>query len=66
MTEGFRLLKDGGPRAKNVKMCFTFADGDTRRGRVYHYSNNGQVNDSPILEFTGNLRMQVDQNAQIQ
>ena len=54
-----------GPPTKNVRMCFTFADGDKRKGRVINYTNNGGINDSPIDEFRGNLRMQVDKEDQI-
>lgn len=58
-------MKGGDSRPRNVKMCFTFADGDTRRGRVFSYSGSGAINNSPIDEYIGNMRMQVDQNAQI-
>ncbi|KAI8939595.1 hypothetical protein NX059_003359 [Plenodomus lindquistii] len=51
---------------RNVKMCFTFADGDKRKGRVINYTNNGGINDSPIDEYRFALRMQLDQEAQIQ
>ena len=65
MNEGSRFMHARGPPTKNVRMCFTFADGDTRKGRVINFTGNGGTNDSPIGEFLGNLRMQVDQDAQI-
>ena len=54
-----------GPLTRNVKMCFTFADGDKRRGRVINFTSNGGINDSPIDEYQGALRMQADKEAQI-
>ena len=65
MDEGYEFIRGRGPLTQNVKMCFTFADGDTRKGRVFNGTNSGGVNNSPIAEFTGAMRMQVDQDAQI-
>jgi hypothetical protein len=65
MKEGARFMDARGPPTKNVKMCFTFADGDTTKGRVFNYNSGGGLNNSPIAEYTGALRMQVDQDAQI-
>lgn len=62
--EGVRLMQ-ARPIARNVKLCFTFADGDKRRGRVLQNTNSGGFNDSPIKEFSGNLRMQADKENQI-
>lgn len=64
-TEGSRFMHARGPGVRNVKMCFTFADGDKRKGRVINYTSNGGINDSPIDEYRFALRMQVDQDAQI-
>lgn len=64
MAEAYKFM-DPRSRPRNVKMCFTFADGDNRKGRVISFSPNGGVNNSPIDEYMGNLRMQVDQDAQI-
>lgn len=58
-------MHDRGPLTEKVKMCFTFADGDKRKGRVINYTANGGINDSPIAEFRGLMRMQVDKEAQI-
>ncbi|KAF2827344.1 dna repair protein-like protein rad18 [Ophiobolus disseminans] len=63
--EGYQLMSDRGPRARNVKMCFTFAEDDTRKGRVINYSPSGGINDSPIDEYRGVSRMQVDKDDQI-
>lgn len=63
--EGSRFMHAGGPGVRNVKMCFTFADGSKRKGRVINYTSNGGINDSPIDEYRFPLRMQVDQDAQI-
>jgi hypothetical protein len=63
--EGQRFMKDRGPLSTNVKMCFTFSNGDKRRGRVINYSAAGGLNNSPIDEYRGQLRMQVDKEAQI-
>lgn len=64
--EGYQFMHTRGPPTKHVKMCFTFADdGDRRKGRVINYTANGGINNSPIAEFRGNLRMQVDREAQI-
>lgn len=54
-----------GPQTKNVKMCFTFRDGDKTRGRVINYTGHGGINNSPIDEFRGQMRMQVDKDTQI-
>ncbi|KAF2129939.1 P-loop containing nucleoside triphosphate hydrolase protein, partial [Dothidotthia symphoricarpi CBS 119687] len=64
-TEGTKFMHDRGPLTDKVKMCFTFADGDKRKGRVINYTSNGGINDSPIAEFRGLMRMQVDKEAQI-
>ncbi|CAO2656318.1 Nn.00g051210.m01.CDS01 [Neocucurbitaria sp. VM-36] len=64
-TEGSRFMHARGPLTRNVKMCFTFADGDKRRGRVINFTSNGGINDSPIDEYQGALRMQADKEAQI-
>lgn len=58
-------MKDRGPLSTNVKMCFTFSNGDKRRGRVINYTGAGGINNSPIDEYRGQLRMQVDKEAQI-
>lgn len=65
MEEGIRFMNPHGSLVKNVRMCFTFADGDTRKGRVINFTGNGGTNNSPIGEFLGNLRMQVDRDAQV-
>ncbi|KAH8727160.1 dna repair protein-like protein rad18 [Phaeosphaeriaceae sp. PMI808] len=64
-NEGFQFMNDRGPMARNVKMCFTFADGDKRRGRTITRSSSGGLNESPIDQYTGILRMQVDKEDQI-
>ena len=64
-NEGAQFMKERGPLSTNVKMCFTFSDGDRRRGRVIQYTAAGAINNSPIMEFQGQLRMQVDKAAQI-
>lgn len=63
--EGAQFMKERGPLSTNVKMCFTFSNGDKRRGRVINYSSAGGINNSPIDEYRGQLRMQVDKEAQI-
>lgn len=65
MDEGAQFMFNRGPPTTNVKMCFTFADGDTTKGRVFVYNSGGGINNSPIAEYTGALRMQVDKGAQI-
>lgn len=65
MKEGAQFMNARGPSTSKVRMCFTFADGDTRKGRVFNYTNNGGINNSPIAEYSGPLRMQVDMDAQI-
>ncbi|KAH6637581.1 dna repair protein-like protein rad18 [Boeremia exigua] len=60
--EGARFMESPPP---NVKMCFTFFNGDKRRGRVINYSGGGGNNNSPIDEYRGQLRMQVDKDTQI-
>jgi hypothetical protein len=65
MKEGAKFMDDRGPPTTNVKMCFTFADGDTTKGRVINYNNAGGINNSPIAPFTGSLRMQMDHEAKI-
>jgi hypothetical protein len=65
MDEGYDFMRSRGPSTRNVKMCFTFAVGNRRKGRVINYTSNGNINNSPIPEFQGNLRMQVDQQDQI-
>ena len=64
MKEAFDFMNSRGPSTRNVKMCFTFAPDDPRKGRVINYTGNG-INNSPISEFKGNLRMQVDRQDQI-
>jgi chromosome segregation ATPase len=61
-SEGYKFMRD---RAQNVKMCFTFADGTTRRGRVLNYNSSSGINDSPIDEYRGVLRMQADKADQV-
>jgi hypothetical protein len=63
--EGAQFMHSRGPRTRNVKMCFTFKDGDKTKGRVINYTGNGGVNNSPIDEFRGQFRMQVDKEAQL-
>ncbi|KAL5121033.1 Structural maintenance of chromosomes protein 6 [Pleosporales sp. CAS-2024a] len=63
--EGLQFMGDRGPMTRNVKMCFTFAEGDGRRGRTINYTGSGGLNDSPIDEFRGALRMQADKEDQI-
>ncbi|KAG9192367.1 hypothetical protein G6011_11101 [Alternaria panax] len=65
MKEGAQFMDARGPSTEHVRMCFTFADGDTRKGRVFNYTNNGGINNSPIAEYSKSLRMQVDRDAQI-
>jgi chromosome segregation ATPase len=60
--EGYRLMNS---RPDKVKMCFTFADGSTRRGRVLNFSGSGNVNEGPIDEYRGMLRMQAEKGDQI-
>lgn len=52
-------------RPTNVKMCFTFSNGVKRRGRVINITGAGATNNSPIDEYRGQLRIQVDKDAQI-
>lgn len=52
-------------QTKNVKMCFTFADGNRRKGRALVYTPSGGINDSPIDEYQGQLRMQADKEAEV-
>ncbi|KAF2849389.1 dna repair protein-like protein rad18 [Plenodomus tracheiphilus IPT5] len=63
--EGSRFMHTGGQAVRNVRMCFTFADGDQRKGRVMNFTSSGGINDSPIDEYRFALRMQLDQDAQI-
>ncbi|KAJ8107041.1 hypothetical protein OPT61_g9137 [Boeremia exigua] len=63
--EGARFMADQGSLRTNVKMCFTFSNGDKRRGRVINITGSGGINNSPIDEYRGQLRMQVDKDAQI-
>jgi len=63
--EGYKFMANGGSQARNVKMCFTFANGDSRKGRVINRTSGGAINDSPIDEFRGPLRMQADKEDQI-
>ncbi|KAF1928879.1 structural maintenance of chromosomes protein 6 [Didymella exigua CBS 183.55] len=63
--KGAQFMKERGPASTNVKMCFTFSNGDKRRGRVINYTGAGGINNSPIDEYRGQLRMQVDKAAQI-
>lgn len=62
--EGQRLMEKEN-RPTNVKMCFTFSNGVKRRGRVINVTAAGGINNSPIDEYRGQLRMQVDKDAQI-
>lgn len=64
-AEGYKFMDERGPLTHKVKMCFTFADGNKRRGRVINYAPNGGLNDSPIDEYRGTLRMQADKADQI-
>ncbi|KAI4668526.1 uncharacterized protein J4E78_002353 [Alternaria triticimaculans] len=66
MDEGAQFMFNRGPPTTNVKMCFTFADGDTTKGRVFVYNSGGGINNSPIAPYTGALRMQVDKDTRIQ
>jgi chromosome segregation ATPase len=63
--EGLAFMRGRGPMTRNVKMCFTFADGNRRKGRTINYTPSGGINDSPIDEFRGTLRMQADKGDQI-
>jgi chromosome segregation ATPase len=64
-AEGYQFMADRGLMTRNVKMCFTFADGSKRKGRVINYAPSGGLNDSPIDEYRGVLRMQADKADQI-
>ena len=64
--EGAKFMNARGPMNNNVKMCFTFSSkSDKRRGRVIQFTSGGGLNNSPIDEYRGQLRMQVDKDAQI-
>jgi hypothetical protein len=63
--EGSEFMRRRGPATRNVKMCFTFSAEGRTKGRVINYTGNGGINNSPIPEFSGKLRMQVDQADQI-
>ncbi|KAF2630071.1 dna repair protein-like protein rad18 [Macroventuria anomochaeta] len=63
--EGAQFMAMRGPLSNNVKMCFTLSNGDKRRGRVINYTGAGGINNSPIDEYRGQLRMHVDKEAQI-
>jgi hypothetical protein len=58
-------MQTRGPLSRNVKMCFTFFNGDKRRGRVINFTGSGGINNSPINEYVGQMRMQVDKEDQI-
>jgi chromosome segregation ATPase len=64
-AEGYQFMDERGPTTRNVKMCFTFSDGNKRKGRVINYASSGGLNDSPIDEYKGALRMQADKADQI-
>jgi structural maintenance of chromosomes protein 6 len=64
-TEGYRFMDERGPETRHVKQCFTFSDGNKRKGRVINYASSGGLNDSPIDEYKGALRMQADKADQI-
>lgn len=59
-AEGSRFMHGPATQRVNVKMCFTFAEGTRRRGRALVSTTNGGINDSPIDEYQGHLRMQAD------
>lgn len=64
-ADGARFMAERGSMSKNVKMCFTFFNGDKRRGRLISYTGSGGINHSPIDEWRGQLRMQIDKEDQI-
>jgi chromosome segregation ATPase len=64
-AEGYQFMDERGAMTRNVKMCFTFSDGNKRKGRVINYASSGGLNDSPIDEYKGVLRMQADKADQI-
>jgi chromosome segregation ATPase len=64
-AKGADFMHGRDSNTRNVKMCFTFADGDRRKGRLYNYTSSGGVNNSPIDEYRGQLRMQADKEDQI-
>jgi chromosome segregation ATPase len=64
-AEGYQFMNEHGPMTRNVKMCFTFADGNKNKGRVINYTSSGGLNDSPIDDYRGSLRMQADKDDQI-
>lgn len=47
-------------------MCFTFSGRGKRHGQAMNVTGGGGFNISPIDEYKGQLRMQVDKDAQIQ
>lgn len=64
-ADASQFMHSRGPLTRNVKMCFTFTDGDKRKGRTFNYTPSGAVNDSPIAQYNGNFRMQADKEDQI-
>jgi hypothetical protein len=66
LEEGYEFIRGRGPLTRNVKMCFSFGSGgDRRKGQAVNNTSAGATNVSPIHEFSGSLRMQVDQADQI-
>ncbi|KAF2011722.1 P-loop containing nucleoside triphosphate hydrolase protein [Aaosphaeria arxii CBS 175.79] len=60
------FMHDGGARRTNVKMCFSFADGNPQKGHSITLNpNTGAIGLGPIDRFDGASRMQADKASQL-
>lgn len=59
-------MHQGGPSRRNVKMCFTMADGDPTKGHMISVNaNSGSINFGPIFAWVGKPRMQADKEEEL-
>jgi chromosome segregation ATPase len=65
--EATNFMDSGGPRLRNVRMCFCMSDRSRREGHSLTFNpQTGSSNLSPIQEYRGQHRMQADKTAQVQ
>lgn len=64
--EAEQFMHRGGDLKRNVKMCFTMSDRDTKKGHAITVgAQSGAMTNNPIVAFTGSSRMQADKEPQL-
>ena len=64
--EAQEFMHRGGSPRRNVRFCFTMANGDPRKGHSIQISpQSGAMSINPIMDYRGRGRMQADKEPQL-